>query len=180
MVWFEDPTFLTLLGTWVLVIGTILLMWWQTRTTRELNSATSVMALRERFDGTQIRKARKILATHLIHGQHDDVTNLEVGAYFELVGTLTHRRILDADLVWEAFGSWVTAYYWGLRHPVDVIGRARQGARDPLILHEFEWLERRILAQDRHHTGARDPTPEERDREANILLTREANLDLIE
>jgi hypothetical protein len=176
--WETDPLFLTALGTWVLVVGTIVLMWWQTRQQRELNSATAVMELRERFDSPPLRRARKHLATRLLNNQHDDITNLEVGAFFELVGTLTHRRVLDEDLVWEAFGNWITAYFWKLRHPVDMIARGREAFGDPLIFHEFEWLQDSVLSVDRHRTGALRPAPEVRDREGDIMMRREADLDL--
>jgi hypothetical protein len=176
--WDTDPATLTALGTWVLVIGTLLLMYWQTRQARELNSATSIMALRERFDSPQIRRARRDLATRLLHQQHEEITNIEVGAFFELVGTLTRRKVLEDDLIWEAFGNWVTAYYWALRHPVDIIGRGRATFHDPLIFHEFEWLEGRILAIDRRRQGRRDdPDAAERTEESQRLLSREAALD---
>lgn len=178
MVWYEDPVTLSLLGTWVLVIGTLVLLYWQNTQARELNSATSVMSLRERFDAPQLRRARKHLASHLLHNQHEDITNLEVGAFFELVGTLTHRRVLDEDLIWEAFGNWITSYWWALRHPIDVIGRGRESFRDPLIFHEFEWLHGRVLAVNRHRTRSADPSEEEQANESRLLLKREAELDL--
>jgi hypothetical protein len=174
---FDIPTW-TLIGTWVLVVGTLILMYWQTRQNRQLNSANSVMALRERFDSPRMRLARKTLAHRLLHNLHEEVTNIEVGAFFELVGTLTHRKILDEDLVWEAFGTWVTNYYYGLRHPVDIIERGRAGLKDPLIFHEFEWLNDRLLAIDRRKLGAVHAAEIEREEESRGILMREESLDL--
>jgi hypothetical protein len=171
-----DPTTLTAIATWVLVISTIVLLWWQTRQARELNSAQSVMQLRERFDAPHLRRARKLLAKRLLHNEHDDITNLEVVAFFELVGTLTHRKVLEDDLIWEAFGSWVTAYWWALRHPVDMIGGGRTTFKDPLIFHEFEWLEQRVLWMDRRRGGP-PPTDADRELESRNILQREADLD---
>ena len=172
-----DPATWTALGTWVLVVGTLAIMYWQTRQTRVLNSASSVMALRERFDAPHLRLARRHLARRLLDQKSDDITNLEVGAFFELVGTLTHRRVLDEELVWEAFGTWVSDYYLALRHPVDLIGRARESLRDPLIFHEFEWLHRRVFEIDREMLGAERAQLLERDAEVRNLLEREALLD---
>ncbi len=48
-----DPytlTVLGLIGTWILVLGTLFLMYWQTRQNQILNSAKAVLTLRERFD----------------------------------------------------------------------------------------------------------------------------------
>jgi len=127
----------SLIGTWVLVIGTLLLMYWQTRTSQRLNSANAVMALRERFDSPHMRAARRHLSERLLAQQDDDLSSVEVVTFFELVGTLTHHGVLDAELVWEAFGSWVVAYYWSIRHPVDLVGKVRADLHDPLVFHEF-------------------------------------------
>ncbi len=175
MVWYEDPLTLTALGTWVLVVGTLVLMYWQNQQTRELNSASSIMMLRERFDAPGVRRARKHLATRLLNNEHDDITNLEVGAFLELIAALTHRKVLEEDLIWEAFGTWVSGYYWALRHPVDLIGRSRERLRDPLILHEFEWLALRIKRID-EAWGVRNDAPAD-EIEAMALLRREADLD---
>ena len=93
----------SLVGTWALVVGTLALMYWQTRTSQHLNSANAVMALRERFDGGRMRAARRHLSERLLKQEHHDIASMEVVTFFELVGTLTHRRVLDVDLVWEAF-----------------------------------------------------------------------------
>jgi hypothetical protein len=175
VVWYEDPLTLTALGTWVLVIGTLILLYWQNAQTRELNSASSVMALRERFDAPHIRRARKILATRLLNNQREDITNLEVGAFFELISTLMHRRVLEEELIWEVFGTWITGYFWALRHPDDLIGRARERLHDPLIFHEFEWAAKRLLAIDAQ--WGFKPDAEAHELEARALLRREADLD---
>jgi hypothetical protein len=143
----------TALGTWVLVVGTLVLMYWQTRQASRLNSANAVITLRERFDSTRMLKARRDLSQHLIKGEHEEITNVEVATFFELVGALTHERVLDERLVWEAFGTWVANYYWALRHPVDLIARSREELRDPLVFHEFEWLYDRILVIDKKQAG---------------------------
>ncbi len=143
----------SLVGTWLLVVGTLLLMYWQTRTSQHLNSANAVMELRERFDSGRMRAARRHMADKLIHGNHQDLANLEVLTFFELVGTLTHRRVLDDDLVWEAFGTWIEAYYYAMRHPVDLIAQLRVDFADPLIFHELEWLHDKIAAIDAKEGG---------------------------
>jgi len=143
----------TFVGTWVLVVGTLLLMLWQTLQAQKLNSANAVMNLRERFDSPRMRASRRHVSERLLKQAHQDISNLEIVTFFELVGTLTHRRVLEDDLVWEAFGGWVTAYYWALRHPVDMIGNLRRTMNDPLVFHEFEWLRNRILAIDEQRVG---------------------------
>jgi hypothetical protein len=167
----------TALGTWALVIGTLALMYWQTRQAQELNSANSILTLRERFDAPRMRLARRDLSTHLVRGTHEDITSVEVATFFELVGALTHRRVLKVDLVWEAFGSWVSNYYYALRNPVDLIGRTRSDLRDPLVFHEFEWLYHRVLEIDRRMLGSTHSAQLEKIDESRAILQREMTLE---
>jgi hypothetical protein len=178
MVDWSDIALWSLAGTWALVVGTIVVMYWQTQISRHLNSANAVMDLRARFDGERMRAVRRHLADRLIRQAHQDITSMEVITFFELVGTLTHRRVLDDDLVWEAFGNWVTGYYRALRHPVDLIGQLRTSLSDPLIFHEFEWLNNRVLEFDRLRSG---PTPSgsDPDDDALRMLRREGALESI-
>ena len=173
-----DTTTIAALATWAVAIGTILVLWWQTRVAQKLGSANAVMDLRERFDAPRMRRARRQLAERLLAGRHEDITNLEVAAFFELIGALAHRRVLDRDMVWEAFGTWTTGYYHALRHPVDVIGRARTELKDPLIMHEFEWLYGVTRNVD-HHLMPSIPVDEATEHEeTRVLLRREAELEV--
>ncbi|HYA70127.1 MAG TPA: hypothetical protein VEH28_01990 [Thermoplasmata archaeon] len=176
--WFS-VAILSLVGTWVLVVGTLLLMLWQNLQAQKLNSANAVMNLRERFDSPRMRASRRHLSDRLLKQAHQDISNMEVITFFELVGTLTHRRVLEDDLVWEAFGSWVTSYYWALRHPVDAIGKLRSDMSDPLIFHEFEWLNNRILAIDRRRVGPSADTSSLTDFATERILRRETALESI-
>jgi len=173
-----DITTITAAAAWAVAIGTVVLLWWQTRVTQHLNSANAVLTLRERFDSPAYRRRRKSLAQRLLAGQHDDITNLEVGAFFELIGSLTHTRVLNRELVWEAFGTWISGYYTALRNPVDVIGRARTALKDPLIMHEFEWLFGLVQQIDRKKMGPEADIEEANREESASLLRREVELDL--
>ena len=175
---FIDTATLAALAAWAVAFGTIGVLWWQTYVARKLNSANAVMDLRERFDAPRMRKARRLLSERLLAGRHDDITNLEVAAFFELIGALTHRRVLDREMVWEAFGTWTTGYYHALRHPVDVIGNARTEFKDPLIMHEFEWLYRVTRNIDHRMIPSSKPSDVQEREEAQVLLRREAELDL--
>jgi hypothetical protein len=172
-----DTTTLAASAAWAVAIGTVVILWWQVRVSQHLNSANAVMALRERFDSPAHRRRRRLLANHLLSGRHDDITNLEVAAFFELVGALTHSRVLRPKLVWEAFGTWIEGYYVALRNPVDVIGRARTNSKDPLIMHEFEWLFGIMRQIDRKMLGREFNHEEASQAEVALLLRREAELE---
>jgi len=176
--WFNIAIW-SLVGTWVLVVGTLLLMLWQTLQAQKLNSANAVMNLRERFDSPRMRASRRHVSERLLKRAHQDISNLEVVTFFELVGTLTHRKVLEDDLVWEAFGGWVTSYYWALRNPVDMIGELRTALKDPLIFHEFEWLHGRVKIIDRQRTGTNATEGLPAAAEAERFLTRESTLESI-
>jgi len=171
-------TILTLIATWILVLGTLILMYWQTRQAQHLNSANAVMSLRERFDGGRMRQVRRHLADHLLRQAHEDIASMEVITFFELIGTLTHRKVLDEDLVWEAFGTWVEAYYYSLRNPVDLIAQLRTSLEDPLVFHEFEWLEQRLDRLDRKRLGP-SAHPADPAEESRRVLRREAALESV-
>jgi hypothetical protein len=174
-----DVNTLTALATWAVAIGTIVVLWWQTHVTQRLNSANAVMDLRERFDAPRMRRARRLLSQRLLDGKHEAISTLEVAAFFELIGALTHRGVLDRDMVWEAFGTWATGYYHALRHPVDVIGRARTELKDPLVMHEFEWLYYRTRDMDHRHLHFSAPASQEDEAEESVvLLRREVELDI--
>jgi hypothetical protein len=176
--WFNVALW-SLIGTWILVVGTLFLMWWQTRTERHLNSANVVMELRERFDAPRMRAARRHLSDHLLRESREDITSMEVITFFELVGTLTHRDILDHDLVWEAFGTWISTYYWALRNPVDLIADTRKRLEDPLVWHEFEWLVHRIEELDRQALAEVAARPADPALEAKRVLKLESQLESI-
>ncbi len=156
----------------------MVLLWWQVRVAQRLNSANAVLSLRERFDSPALRRRRRVLAERLLAGRHDDITNLEVPAFFELIGSLTHARVLNRDLVWEAFGTWISGYYHALRSPVDVIGRARTALKDPLIMHEFEWVSGMVEQMDRKRIGQETDLEDATREESASLLRREADLDV--
>lgn len=173
-----DVSVLAALAAWVLAIGTLLLMYWQTRQTQQLNAANSILVLRERFDSPRMRQARRDLATHLLGDRSEDLTSVEVATFFELIGALTRRKVLNVDLVWEAFGTWITNYYFALRNPQDLIGKTRSDLRDPLVFHEFEWLYERIMDIDRHSLGPTHTAQIEQESESRAILRLESVLDV--
>jgi hypothetical protein len=177
MVDFTDLALWTAAGAWVLALGTLFLMYWQTRESRRLNSANTVMVLREKFDSPHMRAARRHLSERLLAGNLDDITNLEVLTFFELVGAQTFRKILDEEMVWEAFGNWVSSYYYAVRRPSDLIGRLRETTEDPLIFLKLEWLNDRIAARDRRMLGAEHVATVHAVDEGRIILQREAKLE---
>lgn len=167
----------TAFGTWILVVGTLILMYWQTRQNQRLNSGNAILTLRERFDSPSMRAHRRKLARKLLDQSYEDITNMEVATFFELIGALTHRRVLDEVLVWEAFGTWVTSYYSAMRKPRDLVAEVREKFQDPLIFHDLEWLNDRIQRIDVHRLGHRHSESMLSDIEVRETLTRDSQLE---
>jgi hypothetical protein len=141
------PTIATIVGTWVLVVGTLAFAYWQLRQAQRLHSATTLLELRERFYSERLRQARRELSSWLLQSPRGPETeNWEVGIFFELMGSLTHTGVLEKRMVWSAFGTWISAYYLYTVTPVDLVAQWRREANDPLIFAEFEWLAKEMMA----------------------------------
>jgi hypothetical protein len=165
-------------ATWALAIGTLAALYWQTRQAGQLNSANAVITLRERFDSPRMRKARRQTSERLLKNDLGDITSLEVLTFFELIGAQTARKILDEEMVWEAFGGWITSYYSSMRAPVDRIQQLRDLAHDPLLFHKLEWLNERIATLDRKQLGPLYDGAANAVEENRLYLSREAHLEI--
>lgn len=161
-----------LIGTWVLVVGTLILMWWQTRSARHLNSANAIMEMRDRWDSKEMRRARAQFAAWLLNPE-GDFPHLEIPRLFEILGSLTHEGVIEERMVWSGLGGYVTAYYTRLRAPTDFIAQWRKSWRDELIFGQFEWLYHRIeKVNARMYRGAIVP-PLAPGEEAELILRGE-------
>ncbi|MGP8072380.1 MAG: hypothetical protein ACLPZM_04530 [Thermoplasmata archaeon] len=177
MVDFENVALWTTVATWVLAVGTLVVLYWQTRQAGQLHSSNAVMDLRDKFDTPRMRRIRRLTSAVLLKHAEADAANLEVPIFFELIGAQTKRKILDEEMVWEAFGGWITSYYHGMRNPIDRIQKLREAAHDPLLLAKFEWLNDRITTLDRKALGSEYPSSVVAFEEAGLLLQRETKLE---
>jgi hypothetical protein len=140
----------TILGTWVLVVGTLAFAYWQLHQAQRLHSATTILELRERYYSPRLRQARRELSTWLMRPERgEEIENWEVTHFFELMGFLTRTRVLEKRMVWNAFGGWVSGYYTYVTQPENLIAKWRKEGHDPLIYAEFEWLAREMMEMDR-------------------------------
>ena len=178
MVDLTSLTLWTAIATWGLATGTIVLLYWQTRQNARLNSANAVIGLRERFDSPRMRRARRQLAEEWSQDRITDLASIEVLTFFELVGAQTQRGILDHYMVWEAFGGWVTSYYWAMRHPRDRFGQFRDATHDPLAFFRLEWLNDRMLEIDQSELGTDHIAASEVEAYFQQFLARESKIDV--
>jgi hypothetical protein len=150
-------TWATILGTWILVVGTLVFAYWQLRQAQRLHSSTTLLDLRERFYSPRMRQARKELSIWLLKDDRGEETeDWEVGIFFELMGALARSRVLEPRMVWHAFGTWIVAYHHYVTTPENLLEKWRKESKDPLIFAEFEWLALKMLEFDRRFS----PGPE--------------------
>jgi len=158
-------TWATVVGTWILIVGTLTFAYWQMRQNQRINSAKTILDLRDRFDSPSMRAARREVGVQLLkEDAGKELENYEVYLFFQLMGSLTHERILDRRMVWNAFGVWITGYYYAMTHPVDRITQWREETHDPLVFLEFEWLAKEMVRLDdasSHGTAAIDRSRED-------------------
>jgi hypothetical protein len=171
-----DEVTLTLIGTWILVIGTLFFMFWQTRQAHLLNSANAVLELRSQFESPDIRRARRELAEFFLRDTSDGMPPVEMLTFYELLGIMVRRGLLDRQLVWNAFGSYVTITHYRMRHPADRLGRLRKDFGDPLAFSQFEWLAGEVLRIDAKRLGPGQQELIDPADEARAIFTVEAQI----
>ena len=172
-------TWATILGTWILVVGTLAFAFWQLRQAQRLHSASTILELRERYYSPRFRQARREMSTWLLKTDRgEEIENWEVGHFFELMGFLTHTRVLEKRMVWNAFGVWITSYFAFITQPENLLDGWRKESRDPLIYAEFEWLANQMAEMDRRflHEPRRATVSLS---EARWALENESRLDLL-
>jgi hypothetical protein len=135
---------ITAIATCVLVIGTLVAVHWQVQAQREANAVAVLLHLIETWDGEHMRKNRENLKVHL--QSKSPVGAIKVGKlmtpvanYFELVGFLTRRRVLDEEMVWSAFSYYAVLYFAALKPRID-----DERKHDPTLYTDFEWLHEKI------------------------------------
>lgn len=82
-------------------------LWYYTRNlalTRLSNSAKMVGDLVAKFEEKEMREYRRLFATDLLNGTKIDILgHVPVLEFFEEVGYMTRRGVLDKGMVWNSF-----------------------------------------------------------------------------
>jgi hypothetical protein len=161
----------TAMATWLLVAVTLHVVRVQVREQRrsnaalldkqhETNAVTALIRLAETWDADPMRRNREHLKHWLLEGTAGARLKVRdfmgpVAGFFERVGLLMRRGIVDREMVWSEFSCFVLNYYAAL---ADSIQRERQGEEDPTLYTEFEGLYRQMLPLTTERRG-QDATP---------------------
>ena len=146
-----DANAWTALGTWVLIVGTLITVYWQARQQRRINSANMVMSLHDRFQSERMVGHRRRLSTFLLASDNDAEPPPEVLMFLETIGLLVHEGVIELRMVWNEFCWEIVRYYKAVRHPADRLAAMRSRHHDSTIFSELEWLYTRMIELDARH-----------------------------
>jgi hypothetical protein len=97
-------------------------------------SAEWILKLEDRFESPEYLKDRALAAKHLLSG--DVSTSLKhVWDFFETVGLLTKRHILDEEMVWNTFFTWLNCYWQASLRLLE-----KEQELDPLLWEHVRYL----------------------------------------
>jgi hypothetical protein len=116
-------------------------LWYYTRNlalTRLSNSAKMVGDLVAKFEGKEMREYRRLFATDLLRGTKIDIIgHVPVLEFFEEVGYMTRRGVLDKGMVWNSFFWWLAPYYQLSQRHIKI---AREDLQSTVYFRDIEWL----------------------------------------
>ena len=109
-----------------------------------LNSATMVTQLLDKYDSPQMREDRRQLASmlleHLASGDGKMPEYAPVLGFFENVGLLARRRILDVEMLHNKFAFDLQRWYAALSRQGDLIQSYREQLDEATIYCEIDGL----------------------------------------
>lgn len=136
---------ITLIGILVALYG----VWWQVRKQRLMNSAAMITGLADRFTSEEWRSYRIHCASAIAarrRGEEFDLSkDFPVLGFFENIGHLVRRRVLDREMIWNKFGWYIIRYHIALSAGQSLIEQNRASEGDTTLWEEFDWLNGEML-----------------------------------
>lgn len=97
----------------IVAIGFQILEWRRSTFARGLDTIAS---LDSRFESPEFREIRRRAAMYFLNPNHTDRAGYEAAStvlnFFETVAFLHGRRVVDTEVVWHFFASWLLQYYF--------------------------------------------------------------------
>jgi hypothetical protein len=139
--------------------------------TRLSNSAKMVLDLVGNFDSSEMRSHRGRFAKALLEARNsiDLRKNAPVLEFFEELGYMTRRGVLDEGMVWNSFSWWFEPYYLAATAAPDLIADARSRTQMASLFRESEWLYGRMKAVSMREHGTTSYIPPSTDYIREIL-----------
>jgi hypothetical protein len=86
------------------------------------------LELRKEFDGVRLVSARQSFAAKLLEGKPHNEMNQEILTFFEDMGMLCRRKLLDEEMLWDTFGHFVQMWWSACRDYVEKEQRNMHGS----------------------------------------------------
>ena len=128
--------------------------------TRLSNSAKMIHDLVGNFNSREMREHRSRFASALLREAPaiDLRRDAPVLDFFEEVGYMTRRKMLDRGMVWNSFFWWLEPYYLAAKAQIIT---ARTNAEVPSLFIEIEWLFDRMCEVTKQEEGREYAAPSE-------------------
>jgi hypothetical protein len=145
---------------------------YQVNRQRQLNSANLLLSLEAKYGEPGMIRARKEFAEIVrvnLNSEKNALTGYQpVLSFFDMLGALVHRGVLDEQLIWHRFNWRVIRCWLAIATNVNLmqknqpaagslLERLRRTEREPHIYDQFEWLAKRFVQRDvtlhRHGNG---------------------------
>lgn len=85
------------------------------RRSRFARGLETIAALDARFESPEFREIRRRAAAYHLAESKDDRAGEEAAItvinFFETIGFLQEKKVLDSNMVWHFFASWLIPYY---------------------------------------------------------------------
>jgi len=116
------------------------------RITRLSNSAKMVLDFVNIFNSSEMKAHRSQFATMLLGDKStiDLRRQAAVLEFFEEIGYMTRRKVLDTGMVWNSFSWWLEPYYLAVTAEPDLIAKARKESGSSSLYCETEWLQKKM------------------------------------
>jgi hypothetical protein len=139
-------------------------------------SAALLTTVANSYESRDMRERRQKFARRLL--RHRDKIDLydedSVFDFFEEIGYLVRRGVLDAEMVWNHFFWQLERYYVAVRKPDDLIQKARDKHEFSTLYSEAEWLFKELSSVRKKCTGSTYHRPG--DQAVENFLNYESNL----
>lgn len=130
----------------VVVAVTLFGIYYQFRLQRAANAFEQLNRIGEQWASEQMFRARLEVARALVAGAETPHGAMNmILDHWDNLGSLVRERHVDERLVSETYGGAATMWWTALS---SATGRIRQERMDPKLLANFEWLAKRISADD--------------------------------
>lgn len=146
-----DSNTLSAWAAWAAVACGILAIWRQNRAARQLTCLQLFVQLAAQYDSADMQQVRASLAAKLLSDPDTLEINDSLLVFYENIGVLSRRGLLDPELMANTFSIDVRSYWSALRHYVEHI---RNTFKEPLLFFQFERLNDHFVEEAKTYVGA--------------------------